>query len=95
MTVRDGGTTTSKALGVFSGNQIPKIIMGTATDMWMRFSSDYAYNFRGFNATYKEGEAGFFLVNSCNVQVICCTSYTLVILYISSVSFYFLLCDYL
>ncbi|CAH1795050.1 unnamed protein product, partial [Owenia fusiformis] len=59
--LRDGNGPASAEFNKYTGSQVPPVHMSTTPDMYMKFASDYAYNYRGFNATYWKG---------CDVSII-------------------------
>ncbi|KAG9276492.1 cubilin [Astyanax mexicanus] len=58
LVIRDGETNLSPELARLCGRQLPGSIHTTRDSMFLRFTSDYSINGRGFNASYSKGCGG-------------------------------------
>ncbi|KAI4871253.1 hypothetical protein NFI96_019773 [Prochilodus magdalenae] len=58
LVVRDGDTNLSPLLASLCGRELPGSLHSTGDSMFLRFTSDYSINGRGFNASYSKGCGG-------------------------------------
>ena len=53
VSVYDGDSTSAPLIGRFSGSSVPPPITSSSTKLYMRFTSDGSWQYRGFNARYR------------------------------------------
>ncbi|ESO93385.1 hypothetical protein LOTGIDRAFT_119422, partial [Lottia gigantea] len=51
--VRNGDSSSSELFERFSGDNLPKVIISSESELFVKMNSDFSYGMKGFNATYK------------------------------------------
>ena len=71
--VRDGVDAADSSLGLFTGSELPRVLMTSQADMYVKFSSDVSSSVKkGFTASYRAGQHAVILqLHICLLSVRC------------------------